>query len=92
MFIQLLDKEYGIAADKDTGKYTGVWVDDTKITAIGIEVKKWVTIHGFAFNVNTNLDHFKQIIPCGLSDKGVTSLLELTGEKKQNMDLLFKKK
>jgi len=90
LFIQLLDKEYEIAAYKDTGKYTGVWVDDTKITAIGIEVKKWVTIHGFAFNVNTNLDHFKQIIPCGLSDKGVTSLLELTGEK-QNMDLLFKK-
>lgn len=90
LFIQLLDKEYGIAAYKDTGKYTGVWVDDTKITAIGIEVKKWVTIHGFAFNVNTNLDHFKQIIPCGLSDKGVTSLLELTGEK-QNMDQILKK-
>lgn len=90
LFIGLLKEEYGIAAYKDTGKYTGVWVNNRKITAVGIEVKKWVTIHGFAFNVNTNLEYFNGIIPCGISDKGVTSLYKLTG-KEQNIDLLFEK-
>jgi len=77
-FIQLLKNEYGITAGRNQ-KHTGVWVGDDKITAIGISVKKWVTMHGFAFNVNTNLDHFKWIIPCGIKDKGVTSLKKLLG-------------
>lgn len=54
--------------------YTGVWIEDRKIAAIGIKISRWVTMHGFAFNVNTNLDLFKGIIPCGISDKSVTSL------------------
>jgi lipoyl(octanoyl) transferase len=55
-------------------KYTGVWLDDRKICAIGIKVSRWITMHGFAFNVNTNLKLFNGIIPCGITDKDVTSL------------------
>jgi len=51
-------------------------------------VKKWTTMHGFAFNVNTDLSHFQWIVPCGLTDRGVTSLEKLTG-RKQDMDKLF---
>ncbi len=79
VFIELLRNEYNIEAYRGEKKYTGVWVGEEKITAIGIAVKRWVTMHGFAFNVNTNLDHFKWIIPCGLTDKGVTSLQKLLG-------------
>ena len=78
VFIQFLDREYGTTAGRDTG-HTGVWVGDTKITAIGIAIRKGVTMHGFAFNVNTNLSHFTWIVPCGIKDKGVTSLQALTG-------------
>ncbi len=80
IFIRLLKDEYGITADRDL-KHRGVWVGDDKITAIGISIHKAVTMHGFAFNVNTNLDHFNWIIPCGITDRGVTSLEKLTGEK-----------
>jgi len=80
VFTDLLDREYGIAAHYKTDKYAGVWVDEEKITAIGIAIKRWVTMHGFAFNVNTNLEHFGWINPCGLS-KGVTSLEKLTGRE-----------
>ena len=55
-------------------KYTGVWLDDRKICAIGIKVSRWITMHGFAFNVNTDLKLFSGIIPCGITDKDVTSL------------------
>jgi len=55
-------------------KYTGVWIDNRKICAIGIKVSRWITMHGFAFNVNTNLNLFKGIIPCGIQDKEVTSM------------------
>ena len=55
-------------------KYTGVWIEDRKITAIGIKVSRWITMHGFAFNINTDLSLFSGIIPCGISDKEVTSL------------------
>ncbi len=79
IFISLLSEEYGIKARRDDKKYTGVWVGNDKITAIGISVRKWVTMHGFAFNVNTDLDHFKWIVPCGLSDRGITSLQKLKG-------------
>lgn len=80
VFIRLLKNEYGITAHREEKKYTGVWVGDDKITAIGIAVKHWVTMHGFAFNVNTNLEHYKWINPCGISDKGVTSLEKLLGQ------------
>jgi len=78
-FIRLLQNEYHLSAGRDP-KHTGVWVGNEKITAIGCAVKRWVTMHGLAFNVNTNLSHFSWITPCGISDKGVTSLQELTGQ------------
>lgn len=81
-FIQLLKEEYGITAGR-IPEYTGVWVGNEKITAIGVAVKRWVTMHGFAFNVNTNLDHFQWINPCGITDKGVTSLQRLLGQELQ---------
>ncbi len=79
IFIRLLKEDYGIEAQRDEKKYTGVWVGNNKITAIGIAVKRWVTMHGFAFNVNTDLSHFRWINPCGITDKGVTSLAQLLG-------------
>ena len=57
-------------------KYTGVWINDKKIAAFGIKVSRWITMHGFAFNVNTDLNLFNGIIPCGIQDKSVTSLRE----------------
>lgn len=81
VFISMLGKEYGIKAYRDEKKYTGVWVDESKITAIGIAVKKWVTMHGFAFNINTDMEHFRWINPCGITDRGVTSLQKLSGER-----------
>lgn len=79
VFIRLLAEQYGIDAHREDRKYTGVWVGDEKITAIGIAVKRWVTMHGFAFNVNTDLSHFQWINPCGITDRGVTSLAKLLG-------------
>jgi len=79
VFIRLLSAEFGIRAEREDKKYTGVWVGNDKITAIGIAVRQWVTMHGFAFNVNTDLSHFGWINPCGLSEKGVTSVQKLTG-------------
>lgn len=77
VFVNIL-KEHGIKA-KGSSKDIGVWVNNEKITAIGLAVKKGVTMHGFAFNVNTNLNHFQYIVPCGIRDKGVTSLEKLLG-------------
>ena len=57
-------------------KFTGVWINDRKIAAIGIKISRWITMHGFAFNVNTDLNLFNGIIPCGIQDKKVTSLKE----------------
>jgi lipoyl(octanoyl) transferase len=78
VFIRLLRAEYGIEARHDD-EHRGVWVGDEKITAIGLAVKQSVTMHGFAFNVNTNLDHFRWIVPCGIHDRGQTSMKELLG-------------
>ena len=80
IFIQLLKDKYNIDAGRYP-EYTGVWIGNKKITAIGLAVKRGVTMHGFAFNVNTNLQHFQLIVPCGITDKEVTSLEKLTGEK-----------
>ena len=80
VFIRLLKQEYGITAQRDENKYTGVWIGNEKITAIGIAVKHWVTMHGFAFNVNTRLEHFAWIVPCGLTDRGITSVQKLLGK------------
>jgi lipoyl(octanoyl) transferase len=71
-------KEFGILSGRDEGN-TGVWADNEKICAIGIKVSKWVTMHGLALNVNNELDYFNRIIPCGIFDKGVTSMKKITG-------------
>lgn len=65
--------EYDLNCERNP-KYTGVWLNDKKIAAIGIKVSRWITMHGFAFNVNTDLNLFSGIIPCGIQDKAVTSL------------------
>lgn len=78
--------EYGIAAGRSKGE-TGVWIDagvrgrERKICAIGIRCSRWITMHGFAFNINTKLDYFSNIIPCGIQDKQVTSLQRELGRE-----------
>lgn len=70
--------DYGIVAARVEGM-TGVWVDDEKLAAIGVRIARWITSHGFAFNVTTDLDYFNLIVPCGIADRGVTSLARLLG-------------
>lgn len=72
--------EYGIAATRDSD-FTGVWVGNNKIAALGIKVSHWVTMHGFALNINTDLAYFDRIIPCGIFHKGVTSMERLLGRR-----------
>lgn len=83
VFIDLLKEKYEINAERDDIN-SGVWVNSEKITAVGLAVKRWVTMHGFAFNVSTNLDFFKLIVPCGISTRGVTTLEKL---KKEELDI-----
>ena len=70
--------EFGIRAGRQEG-LTGVWIGDEKVAAIGIKVSRWVTMHGFALNVTTDLRYFDYIVPCGISDKRVTSMERLLG-------------
>jgi len=77
--------EYGIKGERSKGE-TGVWIDvggnnSRKICALGIKTSRWVSMHGFAFNVNTDLSFFENIIPCGINDKQVTSLQKELGEE-----------
>jgi len=97
-------KEYGIEAGRSAGE-TGVWIDsdikgkERKICAIGVRSSRWITMHGFALNVNTDLDYFNFIIPCGIQDKQVTSLQKELGREvdfeeakqkvKQNFEKVF---
>jgi lipoyl(octanoyl) transferase len=69
---------YGIEAGRSAGS-TGVWVGDAKIAAIGVHLSRWVTTHGFALNVTTDLDAFSLIVPCGIRTRGVTSMQRLLG-------------
>lgn len=77
-------QEYGIEAGRIPG-LTGVWLDHVeqqnprKICALGVKCSRWVTMHGFAFNINTDLDYFNNIVPCGITDKKVTSLKKELG-------------
>lgn len=72
--------DYNLNCERNP-KHTGVWIEDRKIAAIGIKVSRWVTMHGFAFNVNTDLNLFNGIIPCGIQDKTVTSLNKELGKE-----------
>ena len=69
---------FGVVSGRLPG-LTGAWVGDRKLAAIGVRIARWVTSHGLALNVTTNLAHIDLIVPCGITDKGVTSMVELTG-------------
>lgn len=71
--------DFGIKAERKEG-LTGVWVEEEKICAMGIRCSRWVTMHGFALNVNTDLSYFNHIVPCGIENKSVTSLSKITGQ------------
>ena len=91
---------YGLKGDRSPGE-TGVWLDpgvkghERKICAMGVRCSRWITMHGFAFNVNTNLDYFGSIIPCGIQNKQVTSLQKELGkqvfmqEVKEQVEYMF---
>ena len=70
---------FGVRADRVRG-LTGAWVGQDKLAAIGVRISRWVTSHGFALNVATDLSHFSLIVPCGIQDRGVTSLGRLLGQ------------
>jgi lipoyl(octanoyl) transferase len=85
--------DYGIVAGRYPG-YTGVWLDADnlkarKICALGVRCSRWVTMHGFAFNVNTDLAYFKNIVPCGIDDKDVTSMERELGFKLDMEEVKF---
>ena len=89
--------EYGIKGERSSGE-TGVWIDpnlpgrERKICAIGVRCSRWVTMHGFAFNVNTDLSYFNHIIPCGIVNKQVTSLQQELGRKLEMQEVKGKVK
>ena len=76
----LMAAAFGVEAGRIPG-LTGAWVGNEKLAAIGVRIARWVTSHGFAFNVNTALNHFDLIVPCGITDKVVTSLNKLIGRQ-----------
>lgn len=88
IFIKFLKDWYDLEGYRDE-KYPGVWIEGKKITALGCAIKKGISMHGFGFNINTDLKDFKVINPCGITEKGVTSLEEILG-KKLELDMVKK--
>lgn len=80
VFIKFLKEKHNIDAVRDDIN-NGVWVGSDKVTALGLAVKRWVTMHGFAFNIATDLKYFNLIVPCGIQGRGVTTVEKLIGEK-----------
>jgi lipoyl(octanoyl) transferase len=78
--------DFGVRASRVPG-LSGTWVQGEKLGAIGVRISRWITSHGFAFNVETNLDHFNFIVPCGIRDRGVTSLARLLGHPPKMADV-----
>jgi lipoyl(octanoyl) transferase len=78
--------DYGVGAGRVEG-LTGVWVGRDKLAAIGVRIGRWVTSHGFAFNATTDLDYFTLIVPCGIADRGVTSLARLLGRPVDRLEV-----
>jgi len=72
-------RDFGVEAEPRGGDFVGVWAGDEKLAAIGVRISRWVTMHGFAFNVATDLNYFQLIVPCGIRGHGVTSLQKLLG-------------
>lgn len=73
-------KAFSIYATRDNN-HAGVWVDEEEVAAIGLSIRRWVTMHGFALNVNPNLKHFSLINPCGFSDRKATSMSQILGRE-----------
>jgi len=88
VFIRVL-LEYGVEAGR-LDRYPGVWVDQDKICAVGIGVSNWVSYHGWAFNINPDMRYFSFITPCGIRDKGVTSLAGLLGRAVPEFEIAAK--
>src|SRR6266513_2542156 len=78
--------EFGITAEREPGR-TGVWVRAGKLAAIGVHISRWVSSHGFAYNVSTDLRNFDLIVPCGMADRQATSLEKLLGRSVQERDV-----
>ena len=83
-------KEYELSSHTDK-KNIGIWVEDKKIAAIGIRVKKWIAYHGFSLNVSNDLTKYNEIIPCGIKDKGITSLKDLGVNNYNNIEKIITK-
>ena len=83
-------KEYAIFSYTDK-KNIGIWVENKKISAIGIRVKKWIAYHGFTLNVSNDLTKYDAIIPCGIKDKGITSLKDLGIQNYSNIEKIITK-